>query len=110
MTECMQARRRGEHRERGPERGRELSNIRMWSTSLPACEIGSPGKLRRPTDCLSFIQGRNNPRLAPSDKGEGIKEPKKETDSDSIIEVLVILGIERKNVNTFNDSFAFDRP
>ena len=48
--------------------------------------------------------------MASSDKGERIKEPKKKTDRDSIIEVLVILGIERKNVNTFNDSFAFDRP
>ena len=108
MTECMHA-----CTQAGRASGRwgrgtgELSNIRMWSLSLP---VKLALRKTSTPNGLSIIQAQNNPRLASSDKGEGIKEPKKKTDRDSIIEVLVILGIERKNVNTFNDSFAFDRP
>ena len=95
----------------------------MWSTSLLLLKLASPqlsGKTSTPNG-LSIIQVRNNPRLASSDKGrEGIKEPKKKTDSDSIIIVVVVvvlvIGIDRKSgaikVNTFSDSFkcALDRP
>ena len=54
MTECMHARRRGEHRGdgKGDQRAVKHSNVEH----VTACEIGSQGKLRRPTDCLSFKQ------------------------------------------------------
>lgn len=95
---------------RGASERRELSNIRMWSTSL-LLKLAAlpPGKLRRPTDCLSFRYEiiPDWPQVI-----RGIKEPKKRTDSDSIIIVVVVLviGIDRKSgaikVNTlFNDSF-----
>ena len=110
------------------ERRRELSNIRMWSTSLLLLKLASPqlsGRTSTPNG-LSIIQVRNNPRLASRDKGtegeggrgEGMKEPKKKTDSDSIImfaaaaaaAVVLVIGTDLKSgaikVNTFNDSFG----